>query len=59
MLILSLETKLFSPDYMSPEVINAPQGGYGEEVDWWSLGCLFYDMVCGVTPFCGETPNEV
>lgn len=48
-----------SPDYMSPEVLDPPETGYGEEVDWWSLGCLFFDMVCGYPPFCGDTPHQV
>jgi serine/threonine protein kinase len=48
-----------SPDYMAPEVLNPPEAGYGVEVDWWSIGCLFFDMVCGYPPFSGDTPFEV
>jgi len=58
-----------SPDYMSPEVTallekellegeQAP-GGYGEEVDWWSLGCVFFEMVLGAPPFQGESTDEI
>jgi len=55
-----------SPDYMSPEVTSkldeneSTQGsGYGEEVDWWSLGCVFFEMILGAPPFEGETPHEI
>jgi len=45
-----------SPEYMSPEVTSGRhQGGacYGEEVDWWSLGCVFFEMIFGSPPFFG------
>jgi len=54
-----------SPDYMSPEVtaglLDSPgeQEGYGEEVDWWSLGCVFFEMVLGAPPFQGESTDEI
>lgn len=44
---------------MAPEVLDPPETGYGKEVDWWSLGCLFFDMVCGYPPFSGDTPHDV
>jgi len=51
-----------SPEYMSPEVtIGRHQGGsyYGEEVDWWSLGCVFFEMIFGAPPFAGDSPEEL
>lgn len=42
---------------MSPEVLT--QEGYGEEVDWWSLGVIFFEMILGIPPFGGDTPEEV
>jgi len=50
-----------SPDYMSPEVTQNlnEKMGYGEEVDWWSLGCVFFEMLLGAPPFEGDTPYEI
>jgi len=51
-----------SPEYMSPEITEGRnQGGsyYGQEVDWWSLGCVFYEMIFGVPPFQGDTVEEL
>lgn len=51
-----------SPEYMSPEVtIGRHQGGsyYGEEVDWWSLGCVFFEMIFGCPPFQGDSVDEL
>ena len=33
--------------------------GYREEVDWWSLGCIFWEMILGVPPITGDTPDEI
>jgi len=51
-----------SPEYMSPEITEGRhQGGsyYGQEVDWWSLGCVFFEMIFGMPPFQGDTVEEV
>lgn len=47
-----------SPSYMSPEVTSGlqeqgNQTGYGTEVDWWSLGCVFWEMILGTPPIQG------
>jgi len=47
-----------SPNYMSPEVLNI-QTGYGDEVDWWSLGCIFFEMIVGYPPFASGSPEAV
>jgi len=51
-----------SPEYMSPEVtFGRHQGGsyYGEEADWWSLGCVFFEMILGAPPFTGDSVEEI
>jgi len=54
-----------SPYYMSPEVTDIPLKskdnvqGYGEEVDWWSLGCVFFELVVGAPAFGGESRREI
>ncbi|XP_049849577.1 uncharacterized protein LOC126319917 [Schistocerca gregaria] len=46
-----------SPDYMSPEVLA--KNGYGCEIDWWSIGCLFFELTMGVPPFFADTVEGV
>lgn len=38
-----------TPDYLAPEVVSSK--GYNKSVDWWSLGILIFEMLCGYTPF--------
>jgi len=46
-----------SPHYMAPEIIM--RVGYDELVDWWSVGCILYELIIGFPPFLGESPQEV
>jgi serine/threonine kinase 38 len=43
--------------YVAPEVLN--KKGYGPEVDWWSVGVIFYEMLIGYAPFCSKETSEV
>jgi serine/threonine kinase 38 len=43
--------------YVAPEVLN--KKGYGQEIDWWSVGVIFFEMLVGYAPFCAQETQEV
>ena len=43
--------------YVAPEVLN--QKGYEKDIDWWSAGIIFFEMLVGYAPFCSQETNEV
>ncbi|KAL1924656.1 uncharacterized protein VTP21DRAFT_4310 [Calcarisporiella thermophila] len=43
--------------YMAPEVFKG--GGYGPQVDWWSLGVVFYECIYGRRPFEQHSSEEL
>ena len=38
-----------TPYYLAPEILE--RKGYDKMVDWFSLGCLTYEMLSGFPPF--------
>ena len=38
-----------TPQYLAPEILS--DDGYDNSVDWWSLGCVMYEMLTGSAPF--------
>ena len=38
-----------TPEYLPPEILN--RGGHGQAVDWWNLGMVLYEMLCGTPPW--------
>jgi len=46
-----------TPEYLAPEVLLGQ--GQSFPVDWWSLGTLTYEMMCGLPPFYSEVQSEM
>lgn len=46
-----------TPEYLAPEVLL--NNGYGKPVDWWSLGCIIYEMVTGIPPFFAKDKTRL
>ena len=44
-----------TPEYLAPELLHGK--GYTKTVDWWTLGVLLYEMLCGLPPFYDENVN--
>ena len=44
-------------EYMAPEIIAGR--GHGKAVDWWSVGILLYEMLCGVPPYRAKSRTQL
>lgn len=44
-------------EYIAPELLSGRD--YSKVVDWWTLGCLLYEMLTGLPPFYDENPKEM
>ena len=38
-----------TPEYLAPEIVG--KLGHGLAVDWWSVGCMIFEMLTGEPPF--------
>jgi len=47
-----------TPSYMSPEQLTAA-GSLDHRADIYSVGCVLYEMLCGVTPYAGPSPMAI
>ena len=45
-----------TPEYMAPEIVLSR--GHDKGVDFWSIGILIYEMLCGTTPFEANSQQE-
>ena len=46
-----------TPGYVAPEILEG--GGYGKEVDYWSIGVILYTLLSGRPPFNEEKNSEL
>ncbi|CAO3574298.1 unnamed protein product [Mortierella alpina] len=45
-----------SADYMAPEILASK--GYDYGVDYWSLGCILFEFLCGYSPFQADDTRQ-
>jgi len=46
-----------TPEYMAPEKLLG--NGDTKQTDYWSFGCLIYEMVCGTPPYYNTKTDEI
>jgi serum/glucocorticoid-regulated kinase 2 len=44
-------------EYLAPEILN--KKGYTLTCDWWSFGCIIYEMLSAVPPFYSKKRDEI
>jgi len=51
------ETSCGTPLLMAPEVLKGET--YNHKADIWSIGCIFYELLCGFVPFTGRNYEDL
>ena len=46
-----------TPEYLAPEILK--KLGHGKTADWWTLGCILFEMTVGYPPFSGNNRQEL
>lgn len=44
-------------EYLAPEVLK--KEAYGKVCDWWSFGCVIYEMLTALPPFYSKQRTEI
>lgn len=48
-----------TPEYAAPELLAPDNSGYTKSVDWYSVGCVLYDMLTSKPPYVGNNPASI
>ncbi|KAL6935509.1 related to AGC kinase YPK3 [Hanseniaspora guilliermondii] len=48
-----------TPEYAAPELLAPDNCGYTKSVDWYSVGCVLYDMLTSKPPYVGTNPASI
>ena len=46
-----------TPEFLAPEVLT--DTSYTRAVDWWGLGVVMYEMMCGRLPFYNQDHEKL